>query len=229
MKLTFTGTDKVRAYRGDGLYCIADKPETCTIDVPDNHACRLIREHHEWWDVPEESKSGLKDSMQKLLNRGKVNGSVRLRWVGTRAQRYYRGDGIYCDAENEHTCIIYVNNKKASQLLKDFPRMWINLDEVKIEDAQKPQQPKVNLTNKSVLELKDIAREKGIDIEGVSEKSELIKTIENPEPELEAKEETAQDEEEIQEEPEELESNEIKTDAQKPVPAKHTWGRKKKK
>ena len=191
--LIFQGDSKVKQYRGDGLFCKADFPQTCKIDVPLPHAIRLLSEHKDWWDVAAESKKEIEEA-DKRLAAMKIEGTIKLRWIGSRNQRYYRGDNIFCDAESNKLNTVFVSPKKARQLLMDMPAMWKDIDKVlrkeepeqdtvfaqKVEPVKsidEPQRPSINYKNLGFLALKKIAKDRDIDISTVSKSNELIEAL----------------------------------------------------
>jgi len=193
--LIFKGDQKTKIYRGDGLYCKSANPATCTIDVPLTHALRLLSEHKNWWEISADSKREIEEA-DKRLAAMKIEGTIKLKWLGNRKQRFYRGDGIYCDAESIKLNVIFVSPKKARQLLIDMPTMWKDIDKVirkkdldeetifpkasavepvKAEDV--PQRPVIDYKGSGFKQLEKLAKDRGIDLTLISTKAQLIDAL----------------------------------------------------
>jgi len=143
MILKFKGTETIKHYRGDGLYCTVANPKSCIIDIPIEHAKRLTEEHAELWEIPPKTQEAL-DNLYRDIAAGTDGSKVKMKFIGSRNRQYYRGDGVFCDADDPKKNIIIVNKQKATQILRDMPDLWeiiAGKENIPIEEEFKIQKP----------------------------------------------------------------------------------------
>jgi len=73
-----------------------------------------------------------------LVAKSDVLANEQLKFVGSKTQQAYTGDGIDCKAGD----IIHVSKAKKAQLLKDFSEWFVEPDKLEVKNESKPEPKK---------------------------------------------------------------------------------------